>query len=65
MEVTVKLDRLVQRFPKGHQYALGTQLRAATLDLVTLVARANNVKQRHLAYLFEPLGDSPTPKEPA
>ena len=41
MDAAVRVDRAVQRFPKGHKYALGTKLRDASADIIVLVARAN------------------------
>jgi 23S rRNA-intervening sequence protein len=59
MDVTVKVDRLLQRFPKGQKYSLGTQLRTATVEVVTLVARANRRtdRDRLLAVLCDRIED--------
>jgi len=46
MALTVAVERVVQRLPKGHKYALGARLRDSSLDVVTLVARANRRAER-------------------
>ena len=41
MGMVVRIDRAVQRFPKGQKYVLGARLRDGSLDVVLLIARAN------------------------
>ena len=41
MDRAVRVDAAVQRFPKGHKYALGTKPRDASADVMVLVARSN------------------------
>ena len=41
MDVAVRVDAAVQRFPKGHKHTLGARLRDTTTNVVLLVARAN------------------------
>ena len=49
MDLAVKLDGAVRRFPRFHKYTLGTRLRDTTLDLALLVARDNRRDAREQA----------------
>ena len=42
MELAVHLEHSVRRFPRYHQYTLGTELRQTAQRLCRWVARANN-----------------------
>jgi hypothetical protein len=46
MNVAVRVDVLVQRFPKGHKGTLGRRLRETTLDVVMLMAYSNRCAER-------------------
>ena len=46
MDVATRVDGAVQRFAKGHKYALGGRLRDATVDILLLVARCNRKAER-------------------
>ena len=46
MDVVVRIDRAVQRIPKGQKYVLGARLRDGSLDVVLLIARGNRRAER-------------------
>ena len=46
MDCAVRVDAAVQRFPKGHKYTLGSQMRAACAEILLLVARGNRRAER-------------------
>lgn len=46
LDLVIKLDDVVRKFPQYHKYTIGTELRQAAIAIVRLIAKANRRQNR-------------------